>query len=79
MTAVETPTLIEKLTSFYEEHPGLHRCMDVAPYVNIPTHRVAVLSRRLSDRGVIERKLVPVSGRTTPVTLYGHPRVREMA
>lgn len=74
LTATGQPTLMERLTDYYKDHPGMHRCMDISPYVEIPTHRVAVLSRRLYDRNVIDRRLVRVPGRKTPVTLYGLPK-----
>lgn len=61
----------ETLLTWYRDHPGMHRCMDISPDIQITTHRIAMMSRRLHDRGLIERTTVPVFGRAQPVTYYG--------
>lgn len=70
-TATRPGSLTDTILQFYKQHPGLHRCMDVSPELEIPTHRLAVLSARLHERGLIERKHINVYGRTRPVSLYG--------
>jgi hypothetical protein len=64
---------MDLLLRWYQNHPGYHRCMDVGAVTDLPTHRVAVVSRRLNEAGVIDRRQVKAPGRATPVTLYGIP------
>jgi hypothetical protein len=78
LAAPESLTVIpgsrmDLLLRWYQNHLGYHRCMDIAATVGLPTHRVAVVSRRLHEAGVVDRRQVKAPGRTTPVTLYGIP------
>lgn len=68
----------EALLNWYQSHPGFHRCMDISPDIEVPTHRIAMMSRRLHERGLIERKSVPTYGRK-PVTYYGIATTAEEA
>jgi len=61
-----------RLLAWFEEHPGFHRCRDVAADLGDETHPIAVTARILMLRGDIERFHAPPAkpgGR--PVTLYG--------
>ena len=64
---------MDLLLNWYLNHRGYHRCMDVAAQVGLPTQRVAVVTRRLYEKDAIDRREVRVSGRQTPVVLYGVP------
>jgi predicted transcriptional regulator len=64
---------MDLLLRWYLEHRGYHRCMDVASAVGLPTQRVAVVTRRLFEKDAVDRREVRVSGRQTPVVLYGIP------
>ena len=87
-TTESPPTSRDILRAWYAEHPGYHRCVDVARALWAEgitlgardpsglTHKVATFSRRITEQGELERRLVPVARLSKPVTMYGLPTVR---
>ena len=59
-----------KVAAWYADHPGLHRCKDVARSLGEGTHEVAVASRNLYLQGRVQRYRQVTEGKF-PVTLYG--------
>jgi hypothetical protein len=61
-----------RVLDWYREHPGFHRCQDVAAALGEPTQQVASISRDLMLLGDIERRwgLRERPG-TKPISLYG--------
>jgi hypothetical protein len=66
---------------WFTEHPGYHRCTDVADAMNaerdlsvqeeITTHHVAVFAYKAWKAGRLARHHIETEGRTRPLTVYG--------
>ena len=68
-------SLPRRIVQWYVDHPGQHRCQDVAKSlqadgVEVTTQQVATFSRRKADSGDLRRDTVPVEGWSRPLTLY---------
>lgn len=60
-----------RVLEWYQEHPGYHRCQDVAADLGEPTQPIAVASRNLWLRDDIERIHVERPNGGKPAVLYG--------
>jgi len=64
-------SLATAIRTWFADHPGLHRCQEVAVGLgHTQTWAVANECGRLYRRGHLTRSRVPIEGRTTPVTYY---------
>lgn len=64
-------SLPSRIRDWFAEHPGLHRCQDVARDLGYTrTWAVANEMGRLYRDGLLVRTRVPVEGRSKPITYY---------
>lgn len=67
-------SLPSKIREWFAEHPGMHRCQDVAHSLGYDrTWPVANECGRLWREGQLSRTRVPVEGRRKPITYYAAP------
>jgi hypothetical protein len=59
-----------RVTRWYQDHPGTHRCKDVAPELGLTTHQVAVACWFAAQHGTLDKTEIHAPGRAKPFSAY---------